>query len=106
MRRPELLEETALYSDVRLASGGAPLTVTLSATDGLLCTARLPAAITDDELQRTAEMFGPVRFAFVLRSEATGEARGGGVCTAADGPGSCGKWRAPTVRGEVAVGVP
>ncbi|XP_037093012.1 ribonucleoprotein PTB-binding 1-like, partial [Pollicipes pollicipes] len=49
--------------------------VSLSATDGLLCTARLPAALTDDELTRTAEMFGPVRFAFVLRSETTGASK-------------------------------
>ncbi|KAF0297078.1 Ribonucleoprotein PTB-binding 2 [Amphibalanus amphitrite] len=78
VRRPELLEEPARYTDVRLSSGGGPLTVSLSATDGLLCTARLPAAVTDDELLRTAEMFGPVRFAFVLRSEATGASKGYG----------------------------
>ncbi|XP_043240769.1 ribonucleoprotein PTB-binding 1-like [Amphibalanus amphitrite] len=78
VRRPELLEEPARYTDVRLPSGGGPLTVSLSATDGLLCTARLPAAVTDDELLLTAEMFGPVRFAFVLRSEATGASKGYG----------------------------
>ena len=77
MRRPELLEEPSRYTDVRVpGGGGGPLSVTLSATDGLLCTARLPATITDDELQRTAEMFGPVRFAFVLRSETSGEYSG------------------------------